>query len=507
MVPTASPSTVVSTPGAAAEPDNQRERRLTVVILLVGVLARLPFLWHGFGGHPDEWLVIRSGLDFWLHGTYFPSRPAPGFPFDEILMGGLAWLGGATACAAAATLASLVTLVYMRGLAPLYGIRNSFWLVLAFSFEPWIWSSGTHALDYIWGTGALVAAVYYIERRRFGAAGLACAVGFGFRPSSLLWIGPLFLRVLLVERRWKQVLRFVLWTAIPALIPTVMIASVFLSRPDASSFLGTEFNLIPSSILLVYHFIELMGHLPAVLIIIAACVTYRDRLLLLLRSREGWVWNYILIFACLLLQFWIESGKVEYMLPALPGLFMILGRCISDNWWKAIMAAFIFNGFVSFGLGHASHGSIVRIESITPSLRPGALLWYAARARASNDRVAQIGSELSEPRRIVRADPEMDRLDDFYVSSLLRRGPAAEARISCPLVPAFLSLQQGGAPEIRTSEGLPKPLPLTYPILVCCKSLSGLILSGTPSSLTDHLTERIRGFCAGDASTRRAGGS
>jgi len=169
MIPKGSPSRVDSTSGAAAKPDNQRERRLTVVVLLVAVLARLPFLWHGFGGHPDEWLVIRSGLDFWLHGTYFPSR-IPGYPFNEILMGAMAWLGGATACAVAATLASLVTLVYMRGLAPLYGIRNSFW-----------------------------------------------------RPSSLLWIGPLFLRVVLIERRWQGVIRFAAWAAIPALVPTAFI--------------------------------------------------------------------------------------------------------------------------------------------------------------------------------------------------------------------------------------------------------------------------------------------
>ena len=510
MIPKGSPSRVDSTSGAAAKPDNQRERRLTVVVLLVAVLARLPFLWHGFGGHPDEWLVIRSGLDFWLHGTYFPSR-IPGYPFNEILMGAMAWLGGATACAAAATLASLVTLVYMRGLAPLYGIRNSFWLVLAFSFEPWVWSSGTHGLDYIWGTGALVAALYYIERRQFAAAGLACAVGFGFRPSSLLWIGPLFLRVVLIERRWQGVIRFAAWAAIPALVPTAFMVSVIAWRPDAWANISAEplsrveYNLVPGLLLAGYHFIELIGHIPALLIIIAACFTYHERLFELLRRNESWVWNFVLIFVCLLPTFVIESGKPEYMLPALPGMFMILGRCISDNWWKALTGAFVFNAFVSFGFGHVPHAGGIRIELAAPSLRPGALMWYADRAQAENVRVAEAGSELSEHARIVRADPEMDRLDDFYVSSVLHRGPARQARISCSLVPAFLSSPQGGPSEISPSKGLPKPRPLNYPILICCKSLSGLILSDTSSSQTDRLAQRIRGFCAGDANTGRAG--
>jgi hypothetical protein len=168
---------------APVEVDQPREQRLTLLLLAIAALARIPFWWHGFGGHPDEWLVIRSGLDIWLHGAYFPSR-IPGYPLDEIVMGGLAWLGGSTACAAGATVASLITLAYLRGLAPLYGIRDSFWPVLAFSFEPWVWSSGTHGLDYIWGTGALVAALHYVERRQFAIAGLACAIGYGFRPPT-----------------------------------------------------------------------------------------------------------------------------------------------------------------------------------------------------------------------------------------------------------------------------------------------------------------------------------
>jgi hypothetical protein len=279
-----------------------------------------------------------------------------------------------------------------------------------------------------------------------------------------------------------------------------MVVRTYLLRRDP---VVTEFELFTSPALSIYHFIELLG-IPATLLIIVACWQYRVRLFALLRSAEGWVWTYILIFVCLFIPFLIDSGKTEYMLPALPGLFMMLGRCFDDTWWKAITAAFIFSAFISLGFGHAAHSGGLRLELAAPSLRPGALLWYAGRAQTENERVAETGSELLEPARIVRADPEMDRLDDFYVSSLLTRGPARQARISCPLVPALLSSPQGGHPEISASNGLPKPPPLTYPILICCESLSGLILSNTPSSQTDRLGERIRGFCAGDPNTKNS---
>jgi hypothetical protein len=495
-----SPAISARIPPAA---ERRRERRQTCLLLAIAALGRIPFWWHGFGGHPDEWLVIRSGLDVWRHAIYYPSR-IPGYPFDEVLMGGLAWLGGAAACAAAATLASLVTLAYLRALAPLYGIRDWFWMALAFSFEPWVWSSGTHGLDYIWGTGALVAALYHLERRQLALSGLACAIGYGFRPSSLLWIVPVFVRLLLIERRWREILRFCLWAAIPALIPTAPLIWALVTRPDAWSGAGTynlhliEHSYIPLSLLAGYHLIELLS-IPGALVIIAAGVKYRRQLFSLFRSGEGWVWCFVLIFLLQVPTFIMESGKTEYMLPALPGLFLVLGRSLSNNWWKVLTAAFVFSAFVSFGFGHAPHAPQaggVRVALAAPSLRPGALLWYADRAKDSNDAVRRAGAALMQPGAIVRAGPDLDRLDDFYVSAVLKRGPASQARISCPLIPARLSFAPDQSPRITPSVGLPKPPPGFYPMLVCCPAASGLVLLNTPSpAKKDGLAEAIGGFC------------
>jgi hypothetical protein len=484
-----------------AAPDRRHERRLTLLLLGIALLARVPFWWHGFGGHPDEWLVIRSGLDFWLHGTYYPSR-VPGYPFDEFLMGGLAWLGGAAACAAGATAASLLTLAYLRGLAPLYGIRDWFWPVLAFSFEPWVWSSGTHGLDYIWGTGALIAALYYVERREFAGAGLACAIGYGFRATSLLWIIPV-IRVLLIERRWQGILRFALWAAVPALIPTVPMVWSLVTRPDAwagagplsGDNLSTLVHKYPTLLLLAaFHMAELFG-IPAAIILLAGCWKYRSRFYSLLR-REGWPWIAVLIFLLLLPLFIEDSEKTEYMLPALPGVFLVLARCLSDRWWQALTIAFIFSAFVSFGFGRAIHPGGIRVAVAAPSLRPGALLWYSGRARDSNAAVERVGAELAQPSRIVRPGHEFDRLDEFYVSSLLRRGPPAQARIACPLIPGRLSFPANEAPKITRTGGLPKPPPAYWPVLTCCTTNSAIVLWNTPSLDAAHLAGISRNLCA-----------
>jgi hypothetical protein len=481
--------------------DRKRDQRLTLVILLIAGLVRIPFLWRGFGGHPDEWYLIRSGLDFWLHGTYHPSRPV-GYPLNEIMMAGLAWLGGAPACAIAATAASLAALVYMRCLAPYHGIADSFWLVLAFSFEPWFWSSGTHDLDYVWCLLSLLAAFYYVERRRLGVAGFACGLGFGFRPTSLLWIAPLFVRVVLVERRWRGVIRFGLSAAVSAVIPAWMILWwLIAAKSEAFYGIGWQFAAVTQAArspeaapaLALYHLVELIGHIPA-LLLIAACYVNRHQLLALFRSREGWVWTYILIFTFLLLPFLSLSEKPEHMLPALPGLFMILGRCISNNWWKGLTTAFVFSAFVSFGFGYVGHAGGLSVELTTPSLRPGVLLWYAKRAQASNDSVLQTGSKLSQHSRIIRADSP--NLDDLYVSALLKRGPASQARISCPLIPALVSSREDEPVEIRLSKGLPPPSPSYYSVLVCCNSISAVVSSYLPRWQENQLSGKIERLCA-----------
>lgn len=477
---------------------------MTLIILAVAGLVRIPLLWRGFGGHPDEWYLIRSGLDFWLHGVYRPSRPA-GYPLNEIMMAGLAWLGGAPACAAAATAASLAALAYMRRLAPFHGIADSFWPILAFSFEPWFWSSGTHDLDYVWGVLSLVAALYYVESRRFGSAGIACGVGFGFRPTSLLWIAPLLLRVASIERRWRGVLLFGLCAAITAVVPASMILWwMIASKSEALGGISWQLSTITQAAqfplaapaLAVYRLVELMGHLPAVLLITAACYVNRGRLRSLFRGREGWVWTYILIFAFLLLPFISLSEKPEHMLPALPGLFMILGRCISNAWWRAITVAFIFNAFISFGFGHGGHAGTLSIDLEPPSLRPGVLLWYAQRAKATNEFVARAGSELSEPFRIVRVGPGSTPFDPFYVSALLKRGPASQARIACPLIAARLSSGNDTPLQITPSRGLATPSRSYSPILICCASNSVVVNSDLPDTREDELKAAIPRFCA-----------
>jgi hypothetical protein len=465
-------------------------------LVAIATITRLPFIWRGFGGHPDEWRVVRSGLDLWGHGVYSPSR-GPGYPLTEVLMSGLAWIGGAPLCAAAAVVASLAALLYLRKLAPLYGVKDWFWPVAAFSFNPWFWSSGTHDLDYVWGTCVVIASLFYLERRRFGWCGLACAFGFAFRPSSLLWVFPIFLRVVWRERRWEPVMRFSVSAAVPALLPAALIAVhseiVIGGGWQVSQLARASHTPAAAFLLALYRLLELFGNIPTVAIFVIACCANRRKLIALLRTPPDWVVTSLLIFAFLFLVFISQSEKPELMLPALPGLFMILARCLEGYWWKAITAASVFSSFVSFGFGHTTHVGGEDLRLSAPFLRPGPLAWYTERAAAANARVERIGGQLAEP-GVIRAEPDAVDLDKYYVAALLRPLLHSEGQIACPLRPALVLFPTNASPLIRPSDGLPQVAPPQYPLLICCRSGSGLILYEMPSSSSTILAG-IKNFC------------
>src|SRR5262245_61707159 len=54
----------------------------SVALAVLVILARAPFLGHGYGGDPDAWRVLLAARGLLETGVYLPSR-APGYPLPE----------------------------------------------------------------------------------------------------------------------------------------------------------------------------------------------------------------------------------------------------------------------------------------------------------------------------------------------------------------------------------------------------------------------------------------
>jgi hypothetical protein len=74
--------TEVNSVGPTAAPRLTCEKRtsgVTLLLALVVIGTRLPFLGHGYGGDPDGWRALIAAKNLLATGRYVPSRP-PGNP-------------------------------------------------------------------------------------------------------------------------------------------------------------------------------------------------------------------------------------------------------------------------------------------------------------------------------------------------------------------------------------------------------------------------------------------
>ncbi|MFQ5429219.1 MAG: hypothetical protein ACE5E1_02815 [Phycisphaerae bacterium] len=196
--------------------------RGSLLLLLVLVASRLPFLTHPVPTHPDE-AAFTAGIGF---PADYPVHP-PGYPL-WVAMGTLLARCGLTRYAsyeAWSVLASLAApvLLYLLLMRMLPGAdrsqhaqggprppaanpgepradRLAWWLALAFGLNPLVWFHSVAALTYLPATVAALAVVLLVDRavttddRRPLLRGAAIlAIGLFLRPDLLLYLGPLVL--------------------------------------------------------------------------------------------------------------------------------------------------------------------------------------------------------------------------------------------------------------------------------------------------------------------------
>jgi hypothetical protein len=367
-------------------------------------------------------------------------------------------LGGAPLCALSSTIACVLAVAFFYRLAELYGIRNPGWLAIAFSFHPWFWASGTHGLDYAWSLCCQVIAWTCVERGRSVRGGFWAALGFGFRPTSVGWIGALLLYELVRSRRWRSAAQYILATVAFGAVFVWLIAL----RPECwgsageAAAMNVAFINLPNLAVGAYRTVEFFGHLPGVLLLMLGVLSGRTARPG--RERVGFVrWlPHLVVVAGYLSFFLINSGKSEYLLPALPAVFLMVGRRVRPGWWKAIAVAFLVNGLVSIDMGRAGKDSFV-VER--PTWRPGAVLWYVGRCDAANEQVARVAEELATPGAVVEPFRNFFLLNAVYVSSKLPCGPAGQARIDAALVPFQLLGGENAAGPLKAWPGLVNPPP------------------------------------------------
>ncbi len=171
-------------PGSPLEP-----RGADLALGAAVLLARLPFLFAGYGSDADAWRVAWTGRMIAATGAYQSSR-APGNPIPELAAAALARFPAPALNALTALFGAAAAVLFGMILRRL-GCRAWIAGALALAFTPVVAIHGSDAMDYLWALAFVLAGFVAALERRAALAGLCVGVASGCRITSIAMLVPL----------------------------------------------------------------------------------------------------------------------------------------------------------------------------------------------------------------------------------------------------------------------------------------------------------------------------
>ncbi|MEX0965785.1 MAG: hypothetical protein WD077_00980 [Bacteroidia bacterium] len=167
--------------------------KIQAVLLFVLVLmSRLPFLSSGFGMDPDSWNMALVARHIAETGHYVTSR-LPGYPMPELLYAILpeSYFIFNLISAVFSAVATVFFFLLLRH----FRLPFPFLFALAFSFVPIIYINSVSSVDYMWAMAFILAGNYFAVKNEFLLAGLLLGISLSCRVTSVLMFVPLLLLI------------------------------------------------------------------------------------------------------------------------------------------------------------------------------------------------------------------------------------------------------------------------------------------------------------------------
>lgn len=182
-----------------------------VIITLVVVLSRLPFIFNSLGSDLDAWREVYTGKIWSEEHIYNVSR-FPGYPFSEFIFSLIYdwpyWC------------INLLSVFFTVGcclcffrILEFFKIKLSFLISLVLSFTPIIYINSTVAMEYNWSLFFLLASVYSILNKKLWAASIFFGLIVSTRFNNIIFLPAFFfLTYYFTGKDIKKVIRFSMLT-------------------------------------------------------------------------------------------------------------------------------------------------------------------------------------------------------------------------------------------------------------------------------------------------------
>jgi len=162
-----------------------------LVLIVVVMLSRIPFIFNGFGTEEDSWGLVLNAIQMRESGDYIMSR-LPGHPVHELILSLFAqpepWIFNGMSM----LFGTLAVLLFYFWLVRI-GFAYPFMASLTLAFVPAMYLSNVYTIDYAWALAFICGSLLAVENKKFVVAGILLGLSCGCRMSSLIMGLPLLI--------------------------------------------------------------------------------------------------------------------------------------------------------------------------------------------------------------------------------------------------------------------------------------------------------------------------
>ncbi len=333
-----------------------------VVLFILVLLSRLPFLWAGYGIEEDSWAIAISTYLTKTTGIVEPSR-LPGHPVHEFPLVWL-WNGGHQLSNFLSALYSAIGTVFVALILKHYNFKYYLLASIAFAFTPVYYISSTYTIDFVFSETYVLIALYLLLKEKYYLSGIFLGLAVGSRITSGAMLLP-FIIIGWQNKNLKQNIIILFKIGIPMTLVSVVSFIPIMAQYGSGFFMYYDQFPYPSVPKFFYKLIFGVWGFAGTLALLFAKLYYFINRKRIEKGKlfESQIDKKIIIASIVVIILYIISylrlpQKSGYMIPMIPFVLILAGYYLNAKAFKIVCFALILSPFIcSINLTDKHRGS------------------------------------------------------------------------------------------------------------------------------------------------------
>ncbi len=344
-----------------------------IVLFLLVLISRLPFLSAGYGAEEDSWGIALAAFHTKCTGIYEPSR-LPGHPFQEYIYSFL-WGSGPFVYNLLCAVFSAVGAVFFALILKHLKFRLFFIAALAFSLVPVYYISSTYTIDFVWTQALILIAFYCLLKHTYVACGVFLGLAVGCRITSGAMLIP-FMIICWQSNFRQNVIHFFKLVIPMSLIAIILFIPVYVQFGSSFFMYYDQFPYPPFTKVMYKMTIGVVGLTG----FLASCFFLLVAFLKKKQQQAGESFDHkldkkillasIAVIVLYIISYFRLPQKSGYMIPVLPFVILLFGYYLNKRNFLAFsfclcLSSFLFSINLTDSHRGAAHSKSAMIFNVS----------------------------------------------------------------------------------------------------------------------------------------------